>query len=85
MTHPDILTMEKFGELEPMRDGRQIGECRCCGAPLYRRYNPNIVFEDNNVFCNAQCRRAYMRSDGFAVLSERPMERRTAFYIRKDE
>ncbi len=75
MTHPNILTMEKFGELETVRDERQIGECRCCGAPLYRKYNPNIVFEDNAVFCNTHCRRAYMCSDGFAVLSGRRIEK----------
>ena len=35
MTHPDILAMERFGELHPGNDEERVGYCEECGRPIY--------------------------------------------------
>lgn len=62
MTHPDILTMERFGELEPIREPRQIGECCYCGAPLYENMT-ELAESTDALFCDMDCCHAYYETD----------------------
>ncbi|MBQ4145193.1 MAG: hypothetical protein IJD36_01075 [Clostridia bacterium] len=54
MTHPDILKMERFGELNPSRKPRRIGECFYCGAPLFDNMT-GIVRSVDGIFCDCDC------------------------------
>ena len=54
MTHPDILRMEKFGELYPAEENVAMGKCLYCGEMIYSsdlEYTESI----DGVFCDMDC------------------------------
>lgn len=58
MTHPDILKMERFGNLNPNIAPRKTGVCLCCDAVLYDDMPEAIQSRDGN-FCDPDCCREY--------------------------
>ena len=55
MTHPDILTIEKFGGLNPKRFAERTGYCINCG----RQVCEDAVLSKDGVFCNMECLHEY--------------------------
>ncbi len=58
MTHPDILKMERWGELSPTPEPRRIGECSYCGGLLYDQME-NLVAAADGMFCDMDCCHSY--------------------------
>ncbi len=58
MTHPDILKMERFGELETAAEPKRIGECNYCGAILYDSMTEMTESADG-LFCDVDCCHSY--------------------------
>ncbi len=58
MTHPDILKMERFGELEPTAQPRRIGECSYCGTLLYDHMG-EVLESTDGLFCDMDCCHSY--------------------------
>ncbi len=58
MTHPDILKLERFGELEPAAEPRQIGECGYCGSPIYDHMT-ELAQSADSLFCDMDCCHEY--------------------------
>lgn len=58
MTHPDILKMERFGELESAPQPRRIGECSYCGNLLYDHMG-EIMESTDGMFCDIDCCHSY--------------------------
>lgn len=58
MTHPDILKMERFGELDPMDSSIPMGKCVYCGEYLY--HNQTELTESiDGFFCDLDCCHKY--------------------------
>lgn len=58
MTHPDILKMERFGELYPTESARQVGFCLYCGQILFED-SPELTFSQDGSFCDMDCCHGY--------------------------
>lgn len=54
MTHPDILRMEKFGELYPAEENVAIGKCLYCGEMIYDG-DPVYAESIDGFFCDIDC------------------------------
>lgn len=53
MTHPDILTVEKFGNLYRERAAEKIGCCLYCDEAVYD--SGEAVESKDGLFCNMDC------------------------------
>ena len=58
MTHPDILTIERFGYLHPESEPVVVGYCCQCGQPLYDD-EENLEDEDGLLWCDTDCLMKY--------------------------
>ncbi len=58
MTHPDILKMERLGDLNYLSEPRRIGECSYCGGLLYDRMD-HLVAAADGMFCDMDCCHSY--------------------------
>lgn len=58
MTHPDILKMERFGNLNPDAMPRKVGECLYCGEALYDDM-PELTESTDGMFCDLACCHEY--------------------------
>lgn len=58
MTHPDILKMERLGELDYSPEPRRVGECSYCGGLLYDRMD-HLVAAADGMFCDMDCCHSY--------------------------
>ncbi len=53
MTHPDILTIEKFGSLYNECPAEKIGSCLYCGETVYD--GTEAVESKDGLFCDMGC------------------------------
>lgn len=58
MTHPDILKMERFGNLNPNAMPRKTGTCLYCGEALYDDM-PELTQSMDGLFCDLSCCHEY--------------------------
>ncbi len=57
MTHPDILKMEKFGEMY-LPEVHMLGRCAACGQAITDEYT-YCKNKDGFVFCDLECAKIF--------------------------
>ncbi len=64
MTHPDILKMERYGELYPTAEAAYEYECEFCGDVLQTGATAYVCAEldEDKVFCCKSCFANYLDS-----------------------
>lgn len=63
MTHPDILTINRFGTLNPERLHDKIGRCLYCDTNIYE--SAEVIQSNDGIFCDMDCCREYYGIEPF--------------------